>query len=69
MIKTTYVTLRIDFEVSDSSQLDESEAREQAAEMVVERASYHNHTVENGVTIESLELCGFNSTEGNDDIL
>lgn len=68
MIKTTYVTLRIDYEVNNS-QLDESEAREQAAEMVVERASYHNHTVENGVTIESIELCGFNSTEGDDDII
>lgn len=68
MIKTTYVTLRIDYEVNNS-QLDESEAREQAAELVVERASYHNQTIENGVKIESVEICGFNSNEGNDDIL
>jgi hypothetical protein len=58
MSKTTYVTIRIDFE--DDGRYDESEVGAMAADIVVERAGYHNHTIENGVVLENIENCGVN---------
>jgi len=58
MDNTTYVTIRIDFE--SDGRFDWREASELAALMVVERASLHNHTIENGIRIQNIESCGVN---------
>lgn len=58
MIKTTYITVRIDYE--DDGRYDEEEAAAMAADMVVERALSHKHTIENGIRIENIENCGIN---------
>lgn len=59
MSKTTYVTIRIDYE--DDGRFESYEAEEIAADMVVERALAHNHTIEDGISIENIENCGINS--------
>ena len=59
MEKTTYVTIRIDFE--DDGRYDENEVAAMAADLVVERANSHNHTIENGITICNIENCGENN--------
>ena len=58
MSKTTYVTIRIDYE--DDGRYDESEVGAMAADIVVERAMAHNHTIENGIVLENIENCGVN---------
>lgn len=58
MEKTVYVTIRIDFE--HDGRFDESEVGAMAADVVVERALAHNHTIENGIRIENVENCGIN---------
>ena len=58
MSKTTYVTIRIDYE--DDGRFGSYEAEGIAADMVVERAGYHNHTIENGISIENIKNCGVN---------
>lgn len=58
MAKTTYVTIRIDFE--DDGRYDESEVGAAAADIVVERALAHNHTIEDGIKIENVHNCGIN---------
>ena len=54
-METIYATIRIDFTAPMLCDM------ENIAEMVCERANAHNHTIENGVTIENVELCGINS--------
>ena len=49
-----YVTIRIDYDAPIETDM------EAIAEMVCERANAHNHTIEDGVTIENVELCGIN---------
>ena len=56
MKRTSYVTFRIDFE--DDGRFDENEIAAIAADLVVERASSHNHTIENGIQIHNIENCG-----------
>lgn len=58
MIKTTYVTIRIDYE--DDGRYDASEVGAMAADIVVERALAHSHTIEDGIRIENIENCGVN---------
>lgn len=58
MSKTAYVTIRIDFE--DDGRYDEREVCAAAADLVMERALAHNHTIENGISIENVENCGIN---------
>jgi hypothetical protein len=58
MSKTTYVTIRIDYE--DDGRFGSYEADGIAADMVVARALAHNHTIENGISIENIENCGIN---------
>ena len=55
---TTYVTIRIDYE--DDGRFGSYEAEAMAADMVVERALAHNHTIENGIRIENITNCGVN---------
>ena len=52
--QTMYVTIRIDYDAPIETDM------EAIAEMVCERANAHNHTIENGVTIENVEMCGIN---------
>jgi len=52
------VTIRIDYD--DDGRYDKNEVAAMAADLVVERAGYHNHTVENGISIENVENCGIN---------
>ena len=49
-----YVTIRIDYDAPIETDM------ETIAEMVCERANAHNRTIEDGVTIENVELCGVN---------
>lgn len=56
--KTIYVTIRIDYD--HDGRYDESEVGAMAADLVVERAEYHNHTIENGISICNVENCGEN---------
>lgn len=56
--KTIYVTIRIDYEHDGRN--DESEVGAMAADLVVERAKYHTHTIENGIQIHDIENCGEN---------
>lgn len=58
MDNTVYVTIRIDFE--SDGRFDWRDARKMAAEMVVERANAHNHTIEDGISIQNIEFCGIN---------
>ena len=58
MIKTTYVTLRIDYE--DDGRFGSYEAEAIAADMVVNNALAHIHTIEDGIRIENIENCGVN---------
>ena len=58
MDKTTYVTIRIDYE--DDGRYDASEVGAMAADMVVECALAHSHTIENGIRIGNIENCGIN---------
>ena len=58
MSKTVYVTVRIDYD--DDGRYDASEVGAMAADLVVERAMAHNHTIENGISIENIENCGIN---------
>ena len=58
MSKTTYVTVRIDFD--DDGRYDENEVEVMAADLMVERAMAHNHTIENGIRIGNIENCGIN---------
>ena len=51
---TMYVTIRIDYDAPIETDM------ETIAEMVCERANAHNHTIEDGVTIENVEMCGIN---------
>ena len=58
MSKTTYVTIRIDYH--DDGRYDTSEVGVMVGDIVVERALTHNHTTENGITIENITNCGIN---------
>lgn len=53
-MQTVCVTIRIDYDAPITTDL------ETIATMVCERANAHNHTIEDGVQIESVELCGIN---------
>lgn len=54
IMATMYVTIRIDYDAPIETDM------EAIAEMVCERANAHNHTIEDGVTIENVEMCGIN---------
>jgi len=61
MTKTTYVTIRIDYEYNGEVNYgDENEICAMAADLVVERALAHSHTIENGIIIDNIENCGVN---------
>ena len=51
---TMYVTIRIDYDAPIETDM------ETIAEMVCERANAHNHTIEDGVKIENVAMCGIN---------
>lgn len=53
-METIYVTIRIDYDAPIETD------SETIATMVCERANAHNHTVEDGITIENVELCDIN---------
>lgn len=53
-METVYVTIRIDYDAPKGRDLEE------VAGMVCERANMHNHTIENGISIANVELCGIN---------
>lgn len=50
-----YLTVRVDF--SYPTHMDDEDAREYAAQKVIEDALAHIHTKENGIQIENIELC------------
>ena len=54
-METLYATIRIDYDARKETDTDS------IATMVCERANAHNHTIEGGVKIENIELCGINS--------
>lgn len=53
-MQTFYCTIRIDYDAPDTCDL------ETIATMVCERANAHNHTIEDGVKVENVELCDIN---------
>lgn len=57
-METIYVTIRIDFE--SDGRMDTERTKEYAATMVTERAGGHSHTIEEGIQINNVEVCGIN---------
>ena len=55
-MKTYYAVIRIDFD--DDGTFDECEVGGIAADIVVENALAHAHTIENGIKIINVENCG-----------
>ena len=51
---TVYATIRIDYDAPIGKDLED------ISTLVCERANAHNHTVEDGVKIENVELCSIN---------
>ena len=54
-METIYVTIRIDYDAPIETD------SETIAQLVCDRANYHNHTIEDGITIENVELCDINN--------
>lgn len=55
-IKSMYVTIRVDYE--SDNRMDDVQEKEYAANMVVDRANY-SHTIDEGVCITNIEMCGY----------
>lgn len=53
-MKTVYATIRIDYDAPIGKELED------IATLACERANAHCHTIEDGVSIENVELCGIN---------
>jgi hypothetical protein len=54
-METMYITVRIDYTAPIATDADA------IAELVCERANAHNHTIEDGIKIENVELCDINN--------
>jgi hypothetical protein len=59
MTKTIFMKVRVDYD--DDGRYGSYEADSMVADMVVERAQAHNHTVENGIRIEKITNHGIDS--------
>ena len=57
MEKSIYLTIRVDYE--SDGRMDAEQEKEYAADMVVQRANY-SHTIDEGICISNIEVCGFN---------
>ena len=55
-IKSMYVTIRVDYE--SDNRMNDVQEKEYAANMVVDRANY-SHTIDEGVCITNIEMCGY----------
>lgn len=58
-IKSVYLTIRINYE-SDGRINDTEEEKEYVSNMVAEQVNSHSHTIENGIQIQDVEICGYN---------
>ena len=58
-IKTTYVTIRIDY-INHKGLVDEDEEGAYVADLVIEDALSHTHTIDEGFEIVNIENCGVN---------
>ena len=58
-IKTTYVTIRIDY-INHKGLVDEDEECAYVADLVIEDALAHTHTIDEGFEVVNIENCGVN---------
>lgn len=58
-IKTTYVTIRIDY-INHKGLVDEDEEGAYVADLVIEDALAHTHTIDEGFEVVNIENCGVN---------
>lgn len=57
-IKTLYLTIRVDFEPSEEfKDYDLDELESEVAEIIADRVNAHNHSIEDGIRIDNVEVC------------
>lgn len=57
-IKTSYLTIRVDFEPSEEFEdYDLDELESEVAEIIADRLNAHNHSVEDCIRIDNVEVC------------
>lgn len=58
-IKTTYVVVRIDY-INHTKQVSDEEDKSYVADIMIDDALSHKHTIESGIEIINIENCGIN---------